>query len=136
MAACEESASPPPPAPAATSTAQPGGPAGGEAQAELPDSYTVRGVIVALPESGEAMRVRHEAIPDFRGRNSEVVGMDAMTMPFPLGDDVELGDLAVGDKVELTFVVTWTGEKPWHVTEIGRLDPATELDLPQAGMSD
>ena len=75
------------------------------ASAEDAYSYTVKGVIKALPGNGRAANeiiVKHEPIPDYRDDAGNVVGMMAMTMPFYLADTVSPGDLRVGDKVELT----------------------------------
>lgn len=68
-------------------------------------SYTVRGVIKALPGNGRAANeliVKHEAIPNYRDEAGNVVGMMAMTMPFYLSESVSPSGLAVGDSVELT----------------------------------
>jgi Cu/Ag efflux protein CusF len=124
---CDDEPTPPPAMPV---TPPPVAPAAEGSASDASATYTVRGVVVALPTDTEPMRVRHEAIPNFRSMAGEVVGMDAMTMPFPLGDGVAVEGLAVDDKVELTFVVTWVGQRPWHVTAIDRLDPETPLDLP------
>ena len=107
--------------------------------------YTTRGIVERLPDPqrvGSDLHIQHEQIPEFVGRDGQVVGMRSMTMPFPtLAPDVSLDGLAVGDKVRFTFGVTWsqgtTGRVPtWTVTHIEELPPDTELDLgprPPAG---
>jgi Cu/Ag efflux protein CusF len=68
-------------------------------------SYTVKGVIKALPGNGRAVNeliVKHEAIPNYRDEAGNVVGMMAMTMPFYLAESVSASGLAVGDNIELT----------------------------------
>lgn len=71
------------------------------------DRYTVRGLVVTLPEEGNPsaeFQVRHEAIPHFVGQDGEM-GMDTMTMPFPLAEGLSLAAIKVSDKIELTFEV-------------------------------
>jgi Cu/Ag efflux protein CusF len=71
--------------------------------------YTVRGEIVALPAAaGEPLLLRHEPIDGFIDASGKVVGMDAMTMPFPLAPGVSLEGLAKGDKVEVVFSMSWS----------------------------
>lgn len=66
-------------------------------------TYSIKGVVKALPGNGRAQNevlIKHEAVPDYRNRSGEVVGMSAMTMPFYLRPGVSLGDIKVGDSVE------------------------------------
>ena len=75
------------------------------AAAQESHSYTVKGVIKALPGNGRAANeliVKHEPIPNYRDEAGNVVGMMAMTMPFYLAESVSTSGLAVGDNVELT----------------------------------
>jgi hypothetical protein len=51
--------------------------------------------------------VHHEAIPEFVDRKGERSGMDSMTMPFEVAEEVPLAGVAPGDKVEMTFEVRW-----------------------------
>jgi hypothetical protein len=95
-------------------------------------TYTVRGEVTQLPEpgaEGSDLMVRHEPIPDFKNAKGEVVGMNAMTMPFPVSNDVSLDGIAVGDKVRLTFEVQFQPATSFVTTEIDRLPPDTELDF-------
>lgn len=99
------------------------------------DRYTVRGQVAMLPTPGNPaseFQVRHEAIPHFVGQDGEL-GMDTMTMPFPLADGLVLPSVKVGDKVELTFEVDYdtalkqlTGYRAVGATI---LPPETELDF-------
>ena len=88
----------------------------GEARDASAEVYTVRGEIARLPDpsrpDGAELYLRHEAIPTFRDRAGEVVGMEAMTMGFPLAASIELGGLAAGDPVEVDFEVRWHGGGP------------------------
>lgn len=108
-----------------------------ERAAAEPDAvYVVRGVIAALPtDAGVAgpigdLMVHHEEIPNFADAEGKVVGMGEMIMPFPLGDGVSLNGLARGDKVEITFGVTWKGPGAGHrVTKVVKLAADTPLNL-------
>lgn len=85
-----------------------------------------------LPESGNPAKqfmVKHEPIPNYVNQKGEVVGMNAMTMPFPPADEKLLEGLAVGDKVLLTWEVRWFGDPRSIVTKIEKLPPETELNF-------
>jgi hypothetical protein len=103
------------------------------------DSYTVRGVVEEAPEPGHAeprFRIRHEAIPDFKGMDGEVWpgGMESMTMSFAVADGVSIEGIAVGDKVEFVLVVDWAKKPTQWITEIVELPAETELDFgPETG---
>ena len=95
------------------------------------ETYTVRGEVLELPQKGKPQRefkVHHEAIDTFVGSDGKVVGMNAMTMAFPPGDGVSISDLALGDKIELTFSV-WRTDKSldWFATKIVKLPADTAL---------
>ena len=111
---------------------------GGEAPADGGDvdTYEVRGVVVSVPDPADELSnlaIRHEAIDDFRSIEGEVVGMDAMTMPFPVAEGVDLAPIAPGDEVEFTLEVEWEGEPPYRVTRIEELAPgAAELEFRKA----
>lgn len=96
-------------------------------------TYTVRAEVVGVPESerqdDRQLRIHHEALPDFVGFEGEVVGMASMTMPFPLGPDVDLEGVDEGDPVEVTFEVRWEGTPPVRIVELRELPPGTELDF-------
>lgn len=99
------------------------------------DAYEARGIIRQLPgETAEPtmpayeLRIEHEAIPEFVGETGEVVGMDSMTMPFRLAEDVSVEGLSVGDKVRFTFMWDWE-ELNNTVTQIEKLPDDTELNL-------
>lgn len=112
----------------------------GAAQARPEFTYTVRGRIVALPDPDrpfQELEIRHEQIPDFKNREGKVfqsadgvLGMKAMTMPFPVGEGVDLSALAVGDIVEFEFVTIWGPDYPeYRVTSMKPLPEDTELDF-------
>ena len=92
----------------------------GEPSADRPpDVYTVRGVVRQLPSAlANELHVRHEAIADFRDADGEVVGMESMTMPFPLADAALTAGVEPGDKVEMVFEVRWDGGHPLRITAL------------------
>ncbi len=99
--------------------------------------YTVRGRVLTLPIAGDVrseLRVRHEAIPDFRANiNEHPVGMRAMAMPFAISDHALLRGIAVNDAVEITFEVRYSREdgriRDSDTVAIKRLPPETPLDF-------
>lgn len=99
--------------------------------------YTVRGKVLTLPLAGDPrteLRVRHEAIPDFRDNiKNPPVGMGAMAMPFPISDHALLRGIAVDDVIEITLEVRYDREsgllKDSDTVEIKRLPPETPLDF-------
>jgi hypothetical protein len=106
-----------------------------------PDVYNgIRGEITALPDPNvpnSELKIRHEQIRDFKTKDGTVsvtadgiAGMRSMTMPFPLGQGMNLDGFNVGDKVEFDFTVNWGGGSApaWYVTRIGKIAADTELD--------
>jgi hypothetical protein len=92
----------------------------------------VRGLVTQLPDPEDPTTgffVHHEAIPDFRHLDGQVSGMDSMTMPFPVAEEVSLEGVTVGDKVEFELTVDWEADPVTEVTAVRRLDSATELRL-------
>lgn len=111
-------------------------PAPASAASPLTHTYHTRGIIESLPEAGKPtleLMIRHEAINDFVDGAGAVVGMNAMTMPFPrLDDGVTLQGLAIGDKVAFSFTNTWSGpagsRRPdWVINSLTKLPADTEL---------
>lgn len=102
-----------------------------QAPEEEVDTYTVRGRIVSLPDADDPQRehpvIYHEAIDDFRRRDGSL-GMGAMQMPFPLGDDGLIAGFNPGDAVRVTFVVSRATMR-FQVTEIEALPENTRLDF-------
>lgn len=104
--------------------------------------YTVRAEVEKLPE-GEGtpmLGLRHEAIDDYTSRDGRVMGMDAMSMPFVVGEEASLEGVAVGDVIEFKLRVDWEAEEPIEITEIRELPPGTRLTFgeanPPAGAGD
>jgi hypothetical protein len=95
----------------------------------------VRGEVTALPAADDPTRgfyVRHEAIDDFKAPDGSVLGMDAMTMQFPLDDPALLEGVEVGDKVELLYEVAWHGAPSQRITRLRKLPADTELKFRDA----
>lgn len=116
---------------------------GADDHAEKPDArvhtYTVRGRIDRFAPADHpdgAVYIRHEAIPDFVNPQGEVVGMQAMTMPFPVDPSASMDNLAEGDPVEFTFELNWAPgpdkRGPYRITEITKLPADTALNFDAA----
>lgn len=104
------------------------------APAAPPATYEVSGELLRLPTPGKTeVLIRHEAIPGFRDEAGKEVGMDAMTMPFPLASGVSVEGLTVGDKVSFTLETRWELDRePVRITRIARAenrDVIHEMDL-------
>lgn len=95
-------------------------------------SYEARGVVRGVTDGDGATRreilIAHEEIPGFVSSTGETVGMQAMTMPFPVAEGVEVGDLEIGDRIRFRFVVDWDASPYYQVVEI------EELAAPGTGM--
>ncbi len=92
-------------------------------------TYTIRGIVTELPKpDGHEIWILHEAVPDFRGADGSVVGMDAMKMPFDLDEGVSLDGIEVGDKVRFTLEIRGMRGR---ITAIERLPGDTVLEVPQ-----
>lgn len=92
--------------------------------------YTVRGQVKQLPDPrnpGSGLYVTHEAIDNWVGRSGEVEGMDSMTMPFPVDEDVSLDGIQPNDAVEFDLHVDWEADLPIEITGIRELPPGTRL---------
>lgn len=101
--------------------------------------YEVRGQLVELPDPEDPLSsfiVHHEAIDNFRNMEGEIQGMDSMTMPFPLADDISLEGVSVGDRVVMDLVVDWEADPVIQVTRVEKLAPDTELDFRSARPDD
>ncbi|MEM9420094.1 MAG: copper-binding protein [Planctomycetota bacterium] len=111
----------------------PSAPSSAESTPSNTKIYVVRGVISNLPtpeKPAAELSIKHEAIPDFVDSEGKTVGMDVMTMPFPVAEGLDLAEFSVDDKVEVTFVVTWGGDNQgWAATELPPLPIDTELDF-------
>jgi len=110
------------------------GPASASPQASAPPvrRYTIRAEVVRLPERpGGDLILRHEAVDEFTDIAGEVVGMDSMTMPFPVARGAWPDGLQVGDKVEAVLLVNW--EEGFQVLErITKLPHDTRLHFGKA----
>lgn len=89
--------------------------------------YDSRAIVIALPADGNDLVLKHEAIPTFMSIEGECDGMQAMQMPFPLGEGVSLEGLNVDDIVTFSFEVDW--DPGFFITSISVLPEETELDF-------
>jgi len=108
-----------------------------KSEGETPEvhTYRVRGEIKELPDPNDPLSglyIRHEAIDEFVTMEGEVRGMDAMTMPFMVADQVSFEGIEVGDKVAFTLTVSWDADPSIQVTEVDKLPTDTQLDFRKA----
>lgn len=94
-------------------------------------SYEVRGEIVRLPPAGgRDVVIRHVAIPGFVDERGRKIGMEAMTMPFPLADGVAVEGFSPGDPVAFTLEVEWASDsEPIRITRIAKMELIERLDM-------
>ena len=96
-------------------------PAAPSASAEK--TYPLKGVVVSVDSAAAKVVVRHEEIPGY---------MDAMTMPFNVGETKMLAELHPGDEVEAKLVV---GEKASRLEGIvvSRRGAVSAVTIPEQG---
>lgn len=102
------------------------------AEDALIHTYTVRGRIVSLPDPNNPaseLRIRHEAIDNFKDAEGNITPMRAMTMAFPPAPGVSLEELSVNDAVEFVFEMQWTPRVEMRVTSIRKLPDDISLDF-------
>jgi Cu/Ag efflux protein CusF len=106
---------------------------GGEPTPEVrADTYEVRGEVVSIDADAQPkpqIRIRHEAIPDYRNRAGETVGMGVMAMPAFVEAEVDLSGIEPGDKVAFTLRQQWEPRIETQITAIETLPADTELEL-------
>lgn len=94
--------------------------------------YTVRGEVRQLPnpaQPGSGLYILHQEIPDFTNREGQAVGMEPMTMPFPVAEEVSLEGVQPGDPVEFELLVDWEGSPEVQITGLRELPAGTKLDF-------
>ncbi|GEM_PF-1638549 len=92
--------------------------------------YPVRGRVEMIPIAGQPQSefvVHHEEVPSFLGFDGRV-GMPSMVMPLPVGRDVSLGDIRVGDIISFDLAV-WSepGHRGYEARNIVKLPADTRL---------
>jgi|GEM_PF-1324873 len=94
-------------------------------------NYVVRAQVVDLPSpgNGNLLQLHHEPIDNFVTRDGQTEGMDSMTMPFLVADNVSLRDIHPGDKIEVILHVDWKTERSVQITGLRKLDPGLRLDF-------
>lgn len=102
--------------------------------------YVVDGILTQLPSTpGRELMIRHVAIPGFVNASGDTVGMNAMTMGFPLGDPSIVEGFAPGDSIRFVFEVRWGASTPLRLTAMEHLPPGSVLEFgksPSAGGQD
>lgn len=92
------------------------------------DRYDVRAEVMQLPEGPNLdLLIRHEAIDGFADRDGKKVGMDPMSMPFPVAEGVSLAGLKVGDVIRCTLEVDWQQRSPVKISALEKLPAGTRL---------
>ncbi len=95
--------------------------------------YEVRAELRQLPDGANGdLLIRHEAIDGFTDRDGKRVGMDPMSMPFPLAEGIDLSGYAPGDRVRCTLEVDWQQRAPVKITAIEKLPADTKLEYREA----
>jgi hypothetical protein len=94
-------------------------------------NYVVRAEVVELPApgNGNLLQLHHEPIDNYVTRDGQTEGMDSMTMPFLVADNVSLRDIHPGDKIEVILHVDWKTERSVQITGLRKLDPGLRLDF-------
>ena len=95
-------------------------------------TYTVRGQVTQLPDPnnpGTGLYLNHEAIDGFVDRDGETVGMNPMTMPFLVDEEVSLEGIGVGDVVEIELRVDWEAETEAEIMAVRELPAGTKLEF-------
>ncbi|HXU33147.1 MAG TPA: copper-binding protein [Thermoanaerobaculia bacterium] len=95
--------------------------------------YQVRAEVMQLPErpNGDLL-IRHEAIDGFADRDGKKVGMDPMSMPFPVAEGLSLAGFQTGDVVRCTLEVDWQQRSPVKIAAIEKLPAGTKLTFREA----
>ncbi len=98
----------------------------------------ILGVITSMPVEGDPSsesKIHHEHIPAFKTKSGTIntnkngtTGMNAMDMPFPPAEGLDLDGFAVGDKVRFSFAVNWGGRRAWEITKIEKLPEDAVID--------
>jgi len=93
-------------------------------------TYTTRGQVVQLPDpTNPGLTLNHEAVDQFMDRQGEIVGMDPMSMSYPVAKSLSLEGIQVGDVVEFKWHVDWNTEPAVEIVEVHKLPAGTKLDF-------
>ncbi|MEM1177339.1 MAG: copper-binding protein [Acidobacteriota bacterium] len=97
-------------------------------------TYETRGIIRQLPSGapGSELFIHHEPIPEFVSIDGEVVGMESMTMGFPVADADTLTGFTVGDRVAFTLRVDFDGSPPLAIDGLRALPDGETLSFESA----
>ena len=94
-------------------------------------TYTLRGRITGFPNPPrEALRIHHEALPDFTDAEGKVIGLDEMEMHFPfVSPSVSFDGLKLNEPIEATMEMRYKSEPRFLITRITKLPEDTKLNL-------
>jgi len=95
-------------------------------------TYSLRGQIVSLPDAADPaseLKIRHEAIKDFKNAKGEAEPMRTMTMAFSPATDTTLDGLTVGDAVEFKFHMHWSPSMQMQADTFKKLPADAELNF-------
>jgi Cu/Ag efflux protein CusF len=85
------------------------------------ERIAVRASVTQLPGTDNLLYLHHEAIDRFRDEDGKIVGMDSMTMPFPIAKGLSLQGIEAGDKVTATLQIDWKAVPGVQVVAIEEL---------------
>lgn len=94
-------------------------------------TYKVRGFVVSVAPDSQGkkqIKLRHEAIPQFFDAQGNSKPMHAMTMSFPVDEQIRIDDLQKGEEVEVTYEVRWKSSPRETISSLTRL-PAGTVNL-------
>ena len=85
-----------------------------------------------MDSDSRTLALHHEAIPSFKDREGETVGMGAMVMNFQAAPEVNLDSVKPGDPIRVTFEMRWQAGSELRATLIEKLPGDTELALEES----
>lgn len=83
--------------------------------------FYVKGVVKGVEQGGRILEVEHEEIPNY---------MEAMTMPFNVGQTNEMSGLTTNDQIHFRLVVGEEDSFIDQITKVGRVEPLTATNRP------
>lgn len=103
----------------------------GDKAVEPDHSYKSRGIVraVTLDKDETTLSIHHEAFPEWVNRSGQKVPMMSMTMEFVAAPSLDLGGVAVGDKIAFALDVYYADTPRLEITSIEKLPADTELEI-------
>ena len=93
-------------------------------------TYEVKGRVRQIEHQGKRTQliIHHETIPEFVDNDGQIVGMEAMTMPFTVAENVDLGGIGVGSEILFELTVDWSAAEPGLITNLELQSARSETD--------